>query len=64
MPYSEFTLESVLPAFQLEKVDTTWLFSEVETIEPSDHLMTALARKSPFSHNDRHREGKIGNDCC
>ena len=49
MPYSEFTLESVLPAFQLEKVDTTGLFSEVETIEPSDHLMTALARKAPLA---------------
>ena len=49
MAYSEFTLESVLPAFQLEKVDTAGLFSEVETVEPSDHLTTALARKAPLA---------------
>lgn len=49
MAYSEFTLESVLPAFQLEKIDTVGFFSEVETVEPSEHLTTALARKAPLA---------------
>ena len=49
MAYSEFTLESVLPAFQLQKIDTAGLFSEVEVVVPSDHLMTALARKAPLA---------------
>ena len=30
MAYSEFTLESVVSTFQLEKVDTAGLFSEME----------------------------------
>jgi hypothetical protein len=32
MSYSEFALESVVPTFQLEKIDTVGLFSEVETV--------------------------------
>ena len=47
--YSEFTLESVLPAFQLEQVDTVGLFSEVGTVDPSAHLTTALAKKAPLA---------------
>ena len=34
MAYSEFTLESVLPAFQLQKIDTVGLFSQVESSYP------------------------------
>ena len=49
MAYSEFTLESVLPAFQLETIDTAGLFSEVEVVPPSEHLTTALARKAPLA---------------
>ena len=49
MPYSEFTLESVLSAFQLEQVDTVGLFSQVETVDPSAHLTTALAKKAPLA---------------
>lgn len=49
MAYSDFTLESVLPAFQLEKIDTAGLFAEVEVVVPSDHLTTALARKAPLA---------------
>ena len=49
MAYSEFTLESVLPAFQLEQVDTVGLFSQVETVDPSTHLTTALAKKAPLA---------------
>ena len=49
MAYSEFTLESVLPAFQLEKIDTAGLFSEVETVAPSAYLKTGLKRKAPLA---------------
>ena len=49
MAYSEFTLESVLPAFQLEQVDTVGLFSQVGTVDPSTHLTTALAKKAPLA---------------
>ena len=49
MAYSEFTLESVVPAFQLQKIDTIGLFSQVEVVPPSDHLTTALARKAALA---------------
>ena len=49
MAYSDFTLESVLLAFQLEMVDTAGLFAEAERVAPSDHLTTALARKAPLA---------------
>ncbi len=49
MSYSEWTLESVLPAFQLEAVDTVGLFSEIEAVDPTAHLVTALARKAPLA---------------
>ena len=49
MAYSEFTLESVVPTFQLEKIDTVGLFSEVEAVPPSTHLTTALAKKASLA---------------
>ena len=49
MAYSEFTLESVLLAFELEQSDTVGLFYEVETVAPSAHLTTALAKKAPLA---------------
>ncbi len=49
MSYSEWTLESVVPAFQLEKIDTIGLFSEAEAVPPSAHLTTALAKKAPLA---------------
>ena len=49
MAYSEFTLESVVPSFQLEKIGTTALFSDVESVPPSDHLATALAKKAALA---------------
>ena len=63
MAYSEFTLESVVPTFQLEKIDTTALFSEVESVSPSEHLRTALGKKSSFSYRYWHRESAVGTDC-
>ena len=49
MAYSEFTLESVLSTFELEQIDTVGIFSEVETVAPSAHLTTALAKKAPLA---------------
>ena len=49
MAYIEFSLESVVPTFQLEKIDTTALFSNVELVPPSDHLTTALAKKAALA---------------
>jgi len=49
MSYIEFTLESVVPTFQLEIIDTTALFSDVESVPPSDHLTTALGKKAALA---------------
>ena len=48
MSYSNFTLESVLTAFQLEKAESVGIFSEMEPIAPSAYLTTGLAKKVPF----------------
>ncbi len=49
MSYSNFTLESVLAAFQLEKVESAGTFSEIDSIVPSDYLTTGLAKKVPLA---------------
>ncbi len=49
MAYSDFTLESVVPTFQLEKVDTVGLFSEIEPVSPSEYLTIGLAKKAPLA---------------
>ena len=49
MPYSSFTLESVLQTFHLEKADIQGLFSAIEPIEPSALLTTTLARNVPLA---------------
>ena len=49
MAYSNWTLESVVPAFQLEKVDIRGLFSEIEPVPPSAYLTTGLERKAPLA---------------
>ena len=49
MAYSEFTLESVVPTFELEKVDTIGLFSDIEPVTPSEYLTMGLAKKAPLA---------------
>ena len=49
MAYSNFTLETVQKAFQLESVQTVGIFSETEPIEPSMELTKALAKKVPLA---------------
>ncbi|MCY4570570.1 MAG: hypothetical protein OXD49_19960, partial [Candidatus Poribacteria bacterium] len=45
MSYSNFTLESALAVFQLEKVESAGTFSKIEPITPSDYPTTGLAKK-------------------
>ncbi len=44
MAYSNFTLESVVATFQLERIEADNIFSEAEPVVPSSHLTRALAR--------------------
>ena len=49
MAYSNFTLETVQKAFQLESIQAVGIFSETEPIEPSMELTKALAKKVPLA---------------
>ena len=49
MSYNDWTLESVVPTFQLEKIDTVGLFSEIEPVPPSEYLKMGLAKKAPLA---------------
>ena len=49
MAYSNWTLESVVPTFQLEKTDIAGIFSEIEPVPPSAYLKTGLAKKAPLA---------------
>ena len=49
MAYSNFTLESVVTEFQLEKIESAGIFSEIEPVTPSKDLMRVLAKKIPLA---------------
>ena len=49
MAYSNFTLETVRKAFDIEEVDIAGLFAESEPMAPSDLLTAVLARKVPLA---------------
>ncbi len=49
MAYSNFTLETVRKAFQLETVQSVGMFSETERVEPSAELTKALVKKVPLA---------------
>ena len=49
MAYSNFTLETVRTAFELEIVESTSLFSEIEPVNLSPHLITTLSRNVPLA---------------
>ena len=49
MAYSSFTLESVVTEFQLEKVESAGIFSEIEPVTPSAELTAMLKRKVPLA---------------
>lgn len=49
MAYSNFTLIEVQETFQLEKVLSTGLFSEIKPVEPSAYLSTVLGKKAALA---------------
>ena len=49
MAYSNFTLETVLAAFQLEIVESIGIFSNIEPVAPSAELAVALEKKVPVA---------------
>ena len=49
MAYRNFTLETVQKAFQLEKIESTDIFSHIEPVEPSEDLTKELAKKVPLA---------------
>ena len=49
MAYSNFTLETVRKAFDIEEVDIAGLFSESEPMTPSELLTAVLARNVPLA---------------
>ena len=49
MAYSNFTLETVRKAFQLETDEAADISSSIEPMTPSEYLTTTLARKVPLA---------------
>ena len=49
MAYSNFTLDTVLTTFQLEIVEAIDIFANIDSVEPSTELMTALKKKVPVA---------------
>ncbi len=49
MAYSNFTLETVQKTFQLEKIESTDIFSHIEPVEPSEDLTKELKKKVPLA---------------
>lgn len=44
MPYSDFTIDTVQEAFQLERINATGIFADMAPVEPSEFLTRLLAR--------------------
>lgn len=49
MAYSNFTLEGVLSTFELEKIESMGLFSEIEPVTLRAHFKTELAEKASLA---------------
>ena len=49
MAYSNFTLDTVLEAFDLEEVDAAGIFAASEPVQPSELLTAVLARNIPLA---------------
>lgn len=49
MAYSDWTLETVKKAFQLESVNAAGIFADIDPVAPSAHLATALERNVPLA---------------
>ena len=49
MAYSNFTLETVLSTFQLEKIESIGLFAEIDPVSPRPHFKADLAEKATLA---------------
>ena len=49
MAYSNFTLDTVLEAFDLEEIDAAGIFAASEPVKPSELLTAVLARNVPLA---------------
>ena len=49
MAYSNWTLETVNKAFDLEEVNAAGIFADAEPVAPSTHLITTLERNVPLA---------------
>ena len=49
MAYSDWTLETVKQAFDLEAVNAAGIFADIEPVAPSAYLTTALERNVPLA---------------
>ena len=49
MAYSNFTLETVRKTYNIEKIESTDLFSDIESLDPSEDLTRELAKKVPLA---------------
>ncbi|RKU13812.1 hypothetical protein C6501_08975 [Candidatus Poribacteria bacterium] len=49
MAYSNFTLETVQQTFQLERVESPDIFSDIEPVDPSADLTKELEKKVPLA---------------
>ena len=49
MAYSNFTLETVRKTFQLEKIESVAIFSDIEQVAPSLELTKELEKKVPLA---------------
>ena len=59
MAYSNFTLEGVLSTFQLEKIESVGLFSEIEPVVPRPYFAAELAKKAPLATAINTEKGTI-----
>ena len=49
MAYSNWTIETVKKAFQLEEMNAVGIFANVEPVDPSAYLVTTLERNVPLA---------------
>ncbi|MDE0424389.1 MAG: hypothetical protein OXN25_05935 [Candidatus Poribacteria bacterium] len=49
MAYSNWTLETVKKAFDLEEINAAGIFADAEPVAPSAHLITTLERNVPLA---------------
>ena len=59
MAYSNFTLDTVLEAFDLEEIDAAGIFADSEPLQPSDLLTAVFSAEHTPRTCCRHRKSQI-----